>query len=323
MTIPEVSGKVWALQLKNRNRQFAIGVSMLNKKTMKADLLLLLAAFIWGSGFVAQRKGMDFVGPMTFTGLRFLLGGLVLLPVLTHQHLFKPETRPDYRKIIPWSCLAGLMLFCGAALQQIGLVDTAAGKAGFLTGLYVVIVAIIGLFLGHKIGLTGWAGALLAVTGMYLLSVKESFSVEKGDMFILGGAVFWAIHVQLLGFLAKRINPLSLACIQFFACGALSLVIAIFTEDITITAIGSAGVPILYGGVLSVGVAFSLQAVSQRTCPPTHAAIIMSLEAVFAVLTGWLLLSESLTGKDILGCVLMLAGMIAVQLSPLSSKSDR
>lgn len=295
---------------------------MLNRKTIKADMLLLLTAFIWGSGFVAQRKGMDFVGPMTFTGFRFLLGGVVLLPVLTHQHLFKPQTRGDYRRVIPWSCLAGLMLFCGAAMQQIGLVDTEAGKAGFLTGLYVVIVAIIGLFLGHKIGAAGWAGALLAVAGTYLLSVKQSFTIEKGDMFILGGAFFWAIHVQLLGFLVKRINPLSLACIQFFACGALSLCIAIVSEEITLTSVQSAGWAILYGGVLSVGVAFSLQAVSQRTCPPAHAAIIMSLEAVFAVLTGWLLLGETLTAKDILGCVLMLLGMIAVQLSPLTPKSD-
>lgn len=292
----------------------------MQKKTFKGDVLLLLAAFIWGTGFVAQCKGMDHVGPMTFTGLRFLLGGMVLLPVLAHQHLFKSAVKPDYRHIIPWSCLAGLMLFCGAALQQIGLVYTPAGKAGFLTGLYVVIVALIGLFLGHKIGWRGWAGSILAVTGMYLLSVKESFSIEKGDLYILYSAVFWAVHVQLLGHLAKRIHPLSLACIQFFACAVLSLCVAIFIEDISFENIRLAGAAILYGGVMSVGIAFSLQAVSQRTCPPTHAAIIMSLEAVFAALAGWLVLNESLSSRDFVGCTLMLAGMIAVQLNPLPKK---
>ncbi len=288
----------------------------MNKKTLKGDALLLLAAFIWGSGFVAQRKGMDHVGPMTFTGLRFLLGAIVLLPVLAHQHLLKAKVHLNLSYVILWSCLAGLMLFCGAALQQIGLVDTAAGKAGFITGLYVVIVAFIGIFLGQKIGLAGWGGAFLAVAGMYLLSVKESLTIEKGDLYILCSAFFWAVHVQLLGHLANRINPLSLACIQFFACAALSLCVALFAEEISFTTIRLAGGSILYGGIMSVGVAFSLQAVSQRTCPPSHAAIIMSTEAVFAVLAGWLMLNEMLSGRDLAGCALMLAGMIAIQLCP-------
>lgn len=288
----------------------------MNKTTLKADVLLLLAAFIWGSGFVAQRKGMDHIGPMTFTGLRFLLGGIVLLPVLAHQHIFKPTHKPNLGHSIPWSCLAGVMLFCGAALQQIGLVDTAAGKAGFITGLYVIIVALFGFFLGQKIGFTGWTGAFLAVTGMYLLCVRESLTIEKGDLYILCGAVFWAVHVQLIGHLANRINPLSLACVQFFACAALSLCVAVWVEDISFETIRLAGGSIFYGGVMSVGVAFSLQVLSQRTCPPSHAAVIMSLEAVFAVLAGWLVLNESLDGRSLAGCGLMLAGMIAVQLNP-------
>lgn len=294
----------------------------MQKKIFKGDVLLLIAAFIWGTGFVAQRKGMDHVGPMTFTGLRFLLGGMVLLPVLYHQHLIKSAVKTQCRHILPWSCLAGLTLFCGAALQQIGLVYTSASKAGFLTGLYVVIVALIGLFVGHKIGLRGWAGAILAVMGMYLLSVKESFSIEKGDLYILCGAFFWAVHVQLIGHFAKRINPLSLACIQFFVCGVLSIFVAMFVEDISFENIRLAGTAILYGGVMSVGIAFSLQTVSQRTCPPAHAAVIMSLEAVFAALAGWLILNELLSARDIAGCALMLAGMIAVQLTPKPRKSN-
>ena len=157
---------------------------------------------------------------------------------------------------------------------------------------------------------------------MYLLSVKESFFIEKGDLFILCGAIFWAVHVHLIGHLARRINALSLACIQFFACAAMGLCVAVLAEEISFENIRLAGGAILYGGVMSVGVAFSLQIVSQRTCPPAHAAIIMSLEAVFAVLAGWLVLNESLSGKDFAGCGLMLAGMIAVQLNPLSRKSN-
>jgi len=287
------------------------------KKVFKGDMLLLVAALIWGTGFVAQRKGMDYIGPMTFTGLRFLLGGIVLVPVLLHQHIRKETVRSESGNLILWSCLAGLMLFCGAALQQIGLVYTEAGKAGFITGLYVVIVAFIGFILGHKIGWGVWGGAVLAVAGMYLLSMKESFSIEKGDAYILCGAFFWAVHVQLIGYLAKRLNPLSLACIQFFACGALSLCVAMFSEEILIESIVQTGWAIIYGGVMSVGIAFSLQVVSQRTCPPAHAAIIMSLEAVFAALAGWLVLHEKLGGRGIAGCGLMLAGMLAVQLIPL------
>ena len=292
------------------------------KKVFKGDMLLLVAALIWGTGFVAQRKGMLYVEPMTFTGLRFLLGGIVLLPVLLHQHIYKGGEKSESGNLILWSCLAGLMLFFGAALQQKGLVTTEAGKAGFITGLYVVIVAFIGVFLGHKIGWGVWGGAVLAVAGMYLLSVKssESFTIEKGDLYILAGAFFWAVHVQLIGYLAKRLNPLSLACIQFFACGALSLCVAMFVEDISVGSIGQGWLAIFYGGVMSVGVAFSLQVVSQRTCPPAHAAIIMSLEAVFAALAGWLVLHETLGGRDIAGCGLMLAGMLAVQLIPLIRK---
>ncbi|MCK5001367.1 MAG: DMT family transporter [Anaerohalosphaera sp.] len=290
------------------------------KKTFRADLLLLIAAFIWGTGFVAQRSGMQYVGPMTFTGLRFLLGGIVLLPVLGHQHIYKLGEKNESGNLFWWSCLAGAMLFCGAALQQIGLVTTEAGKAGFITGLYVVIVALIGIFLGHKIGLGVWAGIALAVLGMYLLSVKESLTIAKGDMFVLGGAFFWAVHVQLLGYITKRVNPLSLACIQFFACGAISMCVAMFTEEITFTNIRLGWLPIFYGGAMSVGIAFSLQAVSQRTCPPAHAAIIMSFEAVFAAIAGGIVLHEMLSGRDIVGCGLMLAGMLAVQLIPLMRK---
>lgn len=290
------------------------------KKTLKSDLLLLAAALIWGTGFVAQRKGMEHIGPMSYTALRFLLGGLVLVPVLPHLRRFEGATRLSRRHALLWGCLAGLVIFCGAALQQIGLVYTAAGKAGFLTGLYVVFVAFIGRLLGHRIGWERWAGSLLAVAGMYLLSVKQSFSIGKGDLYVVCSAVFWAIHMQMVGYLTKRIHPLSLACVQFFACALLGLCAAALFETPSVGAIRAAGGAILYGGVLSVGVAFSLQVISQRTCPPSHAAVIMSMEAVFAVAAGWLVLNESLSRSDLAGCALMLAGMITVQLDPRSWK---
>lgn len=292
-------------------------------KTYKSDLLLLLAAFIWGTGFVAQRMGMDHVGPMTFNGLRFFLGGLVLLPILWHQNRHKKTGGQPGRNILPWSCLAGGILFCAASLQQIGLIYTAAGKAGFITGLYVIIVAFIGFFLGHKIGWSAWAGSILAVAGMYFLSVKESFVIEKGDLYILGSAVFWAIHVQMIGYFSKWTNSLSLACIQFFACAVLSMGAAIMFEKISLETIRLASGSIIYGGVMSVGVAFSLQIISQKTCPPAHAAIIMSLEAVFAVLAGWVILNESLSSKDLVGCGLMLTGIIAVQVKPFLQRSKK
>jgi len=266
---------------------------------------------------------MDYIGPMTFTGLRFLLGAIVLLPVLLHLHIYRAPQKANKRFLIMGSLLAGLALFAGAALQQIGLVYTTAGKAGFITGLYVVIVALIGLFLGHKIRPAIWLGCFLAVAGLFLLTANKSFTIESGDLFVLCSAFFWAIHVQLLGYLAKRLNPLSLACIQFFACGLLALIAAFFTETISLETIKQAAWAICYGGVMSVGVAFSIQVISQRTCPPAHAAIIMSMEAVFAALAGWAILGESLNARQLFGCALMLAGMLAVQLISLQKQPEK
>ena len=295
-------------------------------KTLRSDLLLLVAAFIWGTTFVAQRMGMSHIGPMTYNALRFGLGAVTLVPVI----LMLPangqaaDRKRRVRFLLFGGGLAGLALFGGASMQQMGLIYTTAGKAGFITSLYVVLVPIIGRILGQRIGLSVWAGAVLSVSGLYLLSFTGSFTVGRGDLLVLIGAFFWAVHVHLIGYLAKRANPLCIACLQFVACSALSLVAALLFEKIAAVPIRQATVPILYGGVLSAGVAFTLQVVCQRTSPPAHAAIVMSLETVFAALAGYVILHEHLGPRDLAGCGLMLAGLMVVQLPLLlSSPSTR
>lgn len=292
------------------------GPNPMQTKTLKSDLLLLVAAFIWGTTFVAQRMGMNHLGPMTYNGLRFALGALTLVPVLLLLNPAGASSRPKHstRFLLYGGGLAGLALFGGASMQQMGLLYTTASKAAFITSLYVMLVPILGRVLGQRCGLPVWAGATLSVVGLYLLSVAESFTLGRGDLLVLIGAFFWAIHVHLIGYLAKRANPLHIACVQFLACSALSLVAAVPFEQVTLPAVRAATVPILYGGILSAGVAFTLQVVCQRTSPPSHAAIVMSLETVFAALAGYVILHEHLGPRDLVGCALMFAGLLVVQL---------
>jgi drug/metabolite transporter (DMT)-like permease len=290
-----------------------------SRSLYKADSLLILTAVIWGGAFVAQRVGMDHVGPLTFNGVRFALGTLTLLPfalrgsVTTETDLLP---RLSSRQAFLGGALAGFVLFAGATLQQVGLVYTTAGKAGFITGLYVVIVPLLGMGWKQWPGRGGWAGATLAAVGLYFLSVTEEFTLAPGDAWVLAGAFMWATHVLVLGWLSPRVDFMKLACAQYAVCCCLSLMVAGLTETITFNGIRQATVPILYGGVMSVGIAYTLQVVAQRVAPPTHAAIILSLEAVFAALAGWLILGEILTSRGLLGCGLMLAGMMVAQLWP-------
>ena len=291
----------------------------MEKKVLQADWLLLLTAVIWGSAFVAQRAGMDHVGPFTFNGVRFTLGALVLLPLVVRKEPLVPPERGAGRVrscgMVLWGgALAGVVLFTAAALQQVGLVYTTAGKAGFITGLYVILVPILSLFRGYRPGWGGWVGAGLAVIGLYLLSMTGSFTLSPGDFLELVGAFFWAVHVHILGWLSPRVRRIRLACMQFAVCAFLSLTAALLFETITAEGLRGAAVPILYGGLLSVGVAYTLQVVAQRHAPPVHAAVILSLEAVFAAVAGWILLGEVMGLRGIVGCGLMLAGMLAAQL---------
>jgi drug/metabolite transporter (DMT)-like permease len=281
--------------------------------TLTADILLLLTAAIWGFAFVAQRVGMDYVGPFTYNGVRFALGSLSLVPLL-RLGPEPPLGDGSPRLLLLGGGLLGLVLFAAASLQQVALVTTTAGKAGFITGLYVVIVPFLGLLWGQRTAAGTWAGAVSAAVGLYLLSVTASWEMEYGDFLVLLSAVFWSFQVLLIAWLSPRVRTVALASYQFAICALLSLATAFWVEEVRVSAILAAAGPILYGGLLSVGVAYTLQVVAQRSAPPAHASILMSLEAVFAAFGGWLFLEEALTPRGWVGCGLMLAGMLISQL---------
>jgi drug/metabolite transporter (DMT)-like permease len=282
---------------------------------IQANLILLLTALIWGFGFVAQRMGMDHLGPYAFNVCRFLVGALSLLPLLfffRQKESGPTELNPSFWK---FSILAGFALFGGATLQQVGIQYTTVGKAGFITGLYVVIVPILGLFLRQKIGMWTVIGCTLAVLGLYFLSIKEDFSMGWGETMVLIGAFFWAVHVQVIGTANKRnLNPIKLALVQYLVCAALNLLLSLVFETFHLDQVILASGAILYAGIVSVGIAFTLQVIAQKKVEPSRAAIILNLEAVFAVLAGWLFFTELLTMKDWLGCGLMFLGMILSQM---------
>jgi drug/metabolite transporter (DMT)-like permease len=284
--------------------------------TVKSDLILLLTAAIWGFAFVAQRMGMDYVGPFTYNGVRFALGSLTLAPLLLagRRHSAPPMLPMTGGMFILGGAALGGVLFVAASLQQAALLYTTAGKAGFITGLYVVIVPILGLFWRQRPSAGTWTGTVLAAAGLYLLSVTATFRMEYGDLLVLASAVFWSFQVLMVAWLSPRTRPVDLAFYQFSVCSLLSLITAVLFETVAWASILAASVPILYGGVLSVGVAYTLQVVAQRTAHPAHASILMSLEAVFAALGGWLLLGETLSLRGGVGCGLMLAGMLLSQL---------
>lgn len=289
---------------------------------LKADGLLLVTALIWGAAFVAQRIGMEHVGPFTFNAVRFALGAAALQPLIWGMHRGRSGSGLaglSARSILRCGLLAGGVLFTGAALQQVGIVYTTAGKAGFITGLYVVMVPLFGLALGQRAGLGTWTGAVAAAVGLYLLSVTADFTLAFGDALELIGAVFWAGHVLVIGRLTQGLDAtdaVKLSSVQFAVCSLLSAVAAFLYEPAPFSGIPAAAWPILYGGLMSVGIAYTLQVVAQRDANPSHAAIILSLETVFAALTGYLLLDEQLGPRALIGCSLMLAGMLFSQLKP-------
>ncbi len=294
-------------------------------RTTRSNLLLILSAVIWGFAFVAQRLGMEHVGPFTFNAVRFALGAVILLPVLalTRQRRAAMTTagpKPGARAMLAAGAALGMILFIGSSLQQTGLVYTTAGKAGFITGLYVIFVPIIGLAWGQRTAAGAWAGALMAVAGLYLLSFTGTWTLSVGDTLVLLSAVAWAVHVQLVGWLVRRFDVILLACLQFAVCSLFSLLVSLARETTTVADLQGAAVPILYAGLLSTGVAFTLQVVAQRHARPAHTAIILSTEAVFAVLGGWLILGEQLSPRGMAGCALMLGGMLLAQLGPRTAK---
>jgi drug/metabolite transporter (DMT)-like permease len=286
----------------------------------KSNLLLLLAAVIWGFAFVAQRVGMDHVGAFTFNGVRFALGSISLLPLIFYfRRNYRHTGDPGGKTQSGWQVglLAGLILFIAASLQQIGLLYTTAGKAAFITCTYIVLVPITGLFLKQRVANSTWFGSVLAVTGLYFLCVKGSFTISYGDLLELVGAFFWTMHILLIDRFSRKVDTLELAFFQFVTCSILSLGVALLWETITLEGILLAGIPILYGGICSVGIAYTLQIIGQKNASPSHAAIILSMETVFAAIGGYLILDERLGLQELLGCVLMFAGMLLSQMQSL------
>lgn len=284
----------------------------MNRQVVRANFMLFVAAAIWGSAFVAQKVGMDVIGPFWFTGLRFALGTLMIAPLLLVEKPARQIKRSDWMTGIG----IGLLLFVGINLQQVALIYTTVANTGFITGLYVALVPVICLFSGHRYGAGVWVGVAMAIIGLYLLSVRGDFQINPGDLLTMISAVFWAFQVIALSNSGHCLPPVRLAMTQFFTCVVLSVLVALFREPISFAIIGDAGIPLLYGGIMSVGFGFTIQVIAQRYAHAAHSAIILSLESVVAAFTGWLVLNEALDARALIGCALMLAGTIVAQLSP-------
>ena len=295
-------------------------------KQVRANLLLLLTAMIWGAAFVAQSVSMDYVGPFTFLCSRSILGGVVLLPVIAvmGKGKKKKEIRPENRNILLLGGICcGVMLFIGSALQQIGIQYTTAGKAGFITAMYMVLVPICGLFFGRKPGGKTWAAVVVALVGMYLLCLYGSGiqNLSKGDLLEMLCALGFTGHILVVDHFSPKVDGVKMSCIQFFACGILAGIFMLILEEPSWENICAAAVPILYAGILSSGAGYTLQIVAQKDTQPTVASLLMSLESVFSLIFGWILLREAVSGVELLGCVLMFAAIIWVQLPEKQKKT--
>lgn len=281
---------------------------------LRGSMLLLLTSMIWGAAFVAQSAGMDYIGPFTFNGLRMLMGAAVLLPFLLKRRTGTPAAASERKTLLTGGILCGIALFIGSTLQQIGIVDTTAGKAGFITAMYVVLVPVMGVFVGHKQPWLVWLGVALSAVGMYFLCVHESLSLNQGDLMVLAGAVGFSFHILLIDRYSAHVDGVKLSCLQFFMAGVLGLVCMFLFETPQISQIFAAWLPLLYAGVFSCGVAYTLQILGQRDTDPTIASMILCLEAVFSVIFSWFLLGERLSAREIFGCVLIFAAILLAQL---------
>ena len=291
----------------------------MKSQSVRADLLMLLAAAIWGFAFVAQREGMETMGPFLFNTARFFIGTVFLFPIvwyLSKKNKTPTNKETSTKKLCIAGTVAGLFLCTASSFQQVGIQYTTAGKACFITGLYIFFVPRIGIFFGQRTGSGTWLGAFIAVIGLYLLSINEDFSIARGDLLQLICAVFFAAHVLVIGYVAKRMDPLKLSLIQYLVSGVLSFFIAIAIEVITWQMIVDTAIPLLYAGIMSIGVGYTLQVVAQQHAKSSHAAIILGLEGAFAVLGGWLILDENFSTRGLIGCGLMLSGMFLSQLLP-------
>ena len=319
------------------------------KMPLKNSLCLLLAATIWGIAFVAQSVGMEYVGPFTFNGVRSLIGALVLVPVILLLNRSRDTSSGSAGSTIPESAsngtkksaattaaaspyknrdlwiggiACGIALFAASNFQQFGIKYTTVGKAGFITACYIVIVPIIGLFMKKKCSPFIWTAVVMALIGLYLLCITDGFSIGLGDLLVLICAFLFSLHILVIDYFSPRTDGVKLSCIQFLVCGILSMIPALILEHPQISSILTAWLPILYAGVMSCGVAYTLQIVGQKNVNPTVASLILSLESCISVLAGWALLGQKLSAKELLGCVIMFAAIILAQLPEKNSEKQ-
>lgn len=292
---------------------------------IKSNMALLGTAIIWGGAFVAQRSGMDSMGPFMYSFFRMLFAILALLPLMliTEKRNKKKEVEIDKPKdVLIGGICVGIVYFIAANLQQIGLIYVDAGKTAFITALYILLVPIIGLFLKKKITRLNWVGAVVGVVGLYFLCIKDGFAIAGGDFIVLVGSLFWAIHILLFDYFTVRISAAKLVIMQSMVTAVLSLAVALFTEDISFGGFVDAIPTLIYSGALSAGVAFTLQAIGQKHANPITASIILSTESVFGAICGFIFLHEIMSGREFIGCGLMLVAIVVSQLpsKPLSLK---
>lgn len=300
----------------------------------KGNLMLVLTALIWGTAFVAQSVGMDFVGPYTFLFARNIIAGVFL--ILCIFFLNKIGAKNNNKKIrnssirdengnkkslIIGGGICGIVLFVASALQQIGIVYTTVGKAGFITALYIIIVPILGIFFKKKVQGQVWIIVVIAIIGLYLLCINENLSINKGDFLIFLCSIIFSIHILVIDHFSPIVDGVKMSCIQFFVCGILSFIPMVLFENPQIINILNAYSPILYAGIMSSGVAYTLQIVGQKYTSPVLASLILSLESVFAALSGWVILKEVFSGKEIIGCILVFSAIIIAQL-PIGKKIE-
>ncbi len=293
-------------------------------KNLKGTLILLLTAMIWGIAFVAQSEGMKNVGPFTFNGIRSIIGGITLLPVVFFMSRKKDSHQVGTKKDL-WlgGILCGILLGCASSLQQIGISKGAtSGKAGFITALYIIIVPLFQLFSGKKLSLKIISAIILAMAGMYFLCMsKDSLSLSTAEFYIFACAILFSLHILVIDRFSPKVNGVAMSCIQFFVAGSLCTVCMFLFETPELSNVLKAYVPILYAGVLSCGVAYTLQIIGQKHTPPALASIVMSLESVFAALGGWIILGQEMTSREILGAVFMLVAIVSAQLPKGFTKS--
>ena len=282
--------------------------------------MLFLTAFIWGTAFVAQSVGMDYLGPFGFNGIRSFIGGIALLPCiyllgkLNKGEKGNVENSGKRKDLIAGGLSCGVILFAASSMQQLGLQYTTAGKAGFITAFYIVLVPVLGIFLKQKTGWKVWLAVAIALAGLYFLCITESFSIGKGDIYVFIGALLFSLHILVIDHFAPKVDGVALSCIQFLVCGILCAVPMLALERPQVDEIQAAWMPLAYAGVLSCGVAYTLQVIAQKNTDPTVASLLLSLESVFSVLTGWVILGERLSGRELFGCALVFAAVLLAQL---------